>query len=356
MKNFDEYVKNMSLFINRKMKENNIGPTELSNQTGLSIYELRNMREGNLKKLNMQNIIRLARYFGCEIEAILGSKSLPEELRWDCQLVEYEEPFYSYYGDRVFGITDCFYKKYDDKYEECVIGAVHSFVCAHKLATGYFNENMDRAKVKSLTKEQIESEYQEYVLDRFINENTNESSAEKVTNEEKTLAVKVGENLRVIREYRNMSREELADKTNLSVDVLYRIEKGQNKNINYEHLIRVSVACLCTLDFLLGDSCDPVSDANGEDVFDGLDKSFIQRHVEIGHDMAYVTLYMDDHAKSIVKAMIDNLNLMYRQKELTDSANEKTISLAEVYVREQSAFRKNHQNRGITIRKREYEM
>lgn len=74
---------------------------------------------------------------------------------------------------------------------------------------------MDRAKVKSLTKEQIESEYQEYVLDRFINENTNESSAEKVTNEEKTLAVKVGENLRVIREYRNMSREELADKTNL---------------------------------------------------------------------------------------------------------------------------------------------
>lgn len=356
MNKIDIYVKNMALFINKKIKENGIGPAELANQTGLSIYEVRNMREGKLKKINMQNVFRIARYFGCEVETILGSKSLPEELRADYQLVEYEEPFYSYYGDRVFGIRDYFLKKYDEQYEQCVIGTIHSFVSAHKLATGYFAEDIDREKTRLLTTELIENEYQEYIIDQFIAEKKSSKAKETNIDEKKSTAVKIGENLRVIREFRKISKEKLSEKTNISTDVLYRIEKGMNKKINYEQLIKISTACLCTLDFLLGKSYDPVSDGNGEDVFYGLNKTFIQRHVELGHDMAYVALYMDEQSKTLVKGIIDNLNLMYKQKVMTDSLNRKSLSLAEVYVREQAAFREGHPKRGYSIRKREYDV
>ena len=33
--------------------------------------------------------------------------------------------------------------KYDEEYEKCVVQAIHSYIEAHKLATGYYYENIN---------------------------------------------------------------------------------------------------------------------------------------------------------------------------------------------------------------------
>lgn len=362
MDNMDLYINKISCYLNDRMEKKGVGPKELANQTGLTLAEIRNLREAKLKRVNMQNVVRLARCFGDSVEEILGSKSLPDYLKVDVQLLEYDEPFFSYYGDRLFGIADCFGNEYDEPYELCVVNTVHSFVEAHKLANGYYTDGIRKENTKLLTKENIEKEYVNYVLEKIrlkyekteasSDNQTEASSANQIG--EKPWQLKIGKNLRVIREHRDISREKLAIMTGISVDIIYRIENGQNKRVDYGQLGKLALGCNCTLDFLLGTSVDPVADAGNVDVFYGLKKTFIHKHVQVGHDLAYVSEYMDDASKSIVKCMIDNLNLMFKKKEITDSLGYKPLSLAEVYVREQELFKAEHPNRGITIRKREY--
>ena len=99
----------------------------------------------------MHSVSRLTRYFGCSVEVLLGTKNLPENLSVHCSMVEYEEPFYRYYGDRLFGIHDCFGTEYDDEYESVIVNTMHSFVRAHMLAVGYFQEGLDKQACLSLT-------------------------------------------------------------------------------------------------------------------------------------------------------------------------------------------------------------
>lgn len=344
-------VKNMAQYVNEHMRNNNIGPTELAKRTGLSDAEIRNIRDAKLKKVSMHSVSRLTRYFGCSVEELLGTKNLPENLSVKLNMVEYEEPFYRYYGDRLFGIQDCFGMKYDDEYEEVIVNTIHSFVRAHMLATGYFQEGLDKQACLSLTKEKIESDFRDVVLQEFLSEDS--VPEEKFVSKE-NFTVMVGKNIRIIREYRQMTRHDLEAKSGISKDIIYKLETGENKSVNYEHLIKISIACMCSIDFLLGDSIDPVADANGNDVFCGLSRTFIEKHVEVGHDLAYISNYMDENSKLLAKGIIDYLNLMFKQKRVTDSHNNRKLSLAEVYVREQTDFRTTHPNRGYRGYIREY--
>lgn len=344
-------VKNMAQFVNDHMRRNNIGPTELAKRTGLSDAEIRNIRDAKLRKVSMHSVSRLTRYFGCSVEELLGTKSLPENLSVKYNMVEYEEPFYRYYGDRLFGIHDCFLNEYDDEYEIVIINTIHSFVRAHMLAVGYFQEGLDKQDSLSLTDEKIESDFDNLLFQEFLNE---DNIPEEEPTSKEDFSAKVGNNVRTIREYRKMTRMELAAKSGISKDIIYKIETGEKKSVDYEQLIKISIACVCSIDFLLGDSLDPVADANGNDIFYGATKRFLQRHVEVGHDLAYISNYMDENSKQLAKGIIDYLNLMFKQKRVNDSLNKRKLSLAEVYVREQADFRATHPNRGYQGYVREY--
>ena len=87
-------VKNMAQYVNDHMRNNNIGPMELAKRTGLSVSEIRNIRDAKLKKVSMHSVSRLTRYFGCSVEVLLGTKNLPENLSVHCSMVVFEEPFY----------------------------------------------------------------------------------------------------------------------------------------------------------------------------------------------------------------------------------------------------------------------
>lgn len=344
-------VRYMARYVNDHMRSNNIGPKELAKRTGLSDAEIRNIRDAKLKKVSMHSVSRLTRYLGCSVEELLGTKNLPENLSVNYGMVEYEEPFYRYYGDRLFGIHDCFGTKYDDEYESVIVNTVHSFVRAHMLAVGYFQEGLDKQACLSLTKEKIESDFSDAILQEFLNVDC-VSEEESIGKED--FSAMVGKNVRTIREYRKMTRIDLETKSGISRDIIYKIETGEKKSVDYEQLIKISVACVCSIDFLLGDSIDPVADANGRDVFCGLSRTFIEKHVDVGHDLAYISNYMDKNSKQLAKGIIDYLNLMYKQKRVTDSHNCRKLSMAEVYVREQTDFRATHPNRGYRAYKPEY--
>lgn len=351
MNSHDTCVKNMAQYVNDRMRSNNIGPTELAKRTGLSDAEVRNIRDAKLKKVSMHSVSRLTRYFGCSVEELLGTKNLPENLSVNCSMVEYEEPFYRYYGDRLFGINDCFGMKYDDEYEKVIVNTIHSFVRAHMIAVGYFQEGLDKQICLSLTKEKIESDFRDVVIREFLSE---DSVSEEEFISKQDFSALVGNNVRIIREYRKMTRIDLEAKSGISRDIIYKIETGEKKSVDYEQLIKIAVACVCSIDFLLGDSIDPVADANGNDVFCGVTRTFIEKHVEVGHDLAYISNYMDKNSKQLAKGIIDYLNLMYKQKRVTDSHNNRKLSKAEVYVREQTDFRDAHPNRGYRGYTRQY--
>ena len=351
MTSIESCIKNMARFVNEYIQRNGVGPTELAKRTGLSDAEIRNIRDAKLKKVNMHSVSRLTRFFGCSVEELLGTRELPENLSINYSMVEYEEPFYRYYGDRLFGIHDCFLNEYDEEYESVIVNTIHSFVRAHMLATGYYREGLDKKSCLELNRERIESDYRELILNEFFSE---DSACEEKPADKKDFTQRVGNNVRIIREYRKMTRSDLEAKSGISKDIIFKIETGEKKTVNYEQLIKIAVACVCSIDFLLGDSIDPVADANGNDVFCGMHKSFIEKHVEVGHDLAYISNYMDENSKQLAKSIIDYLNLMYKQKRVTDSHENKKLSSAEVYIREQADFRATHQNRGYRGYLREY--
>lgn len=241
--NESDLIRNLSGNVKKIMAEQKISINELAKKTGLSFAVIRNIRDGKIKKLNAQNIYRLVVYFHISPNQLLGTDSIPEELNITEEHVEFITSFFEKEaGDFTFYNKCDFFKDYDLQYEECVVNTIHSFIEAHKRATGYYNEAIDSEKTKSLTKDSIDKAYREYVWNKFCQKFSDENKRRTERNE-KNQSVKdidkisaTGMAIKKLRELYGLTRKELGKRTRLGEDCMYRIEAGINKKINYPEL------------------------------------------------------------------------------------------------------------------------
>lgn len=60
----------------------------------------------------------------------------------------------------------------------------------------------------------------------------------------------IGNRIKMIRESRNFTREELADKAEISTKFLYEVEKGR-KGLSADTLLKISRTLSCSCDYIL---------------------------------------------------------------------------------------------------------
>ncbi len=355
-------ISNLSRNIKKIMADRKISINELAKKTGLSFSVIRNIRDGKLKKLNAQNIYRLAIYLHISPAWLLGTDSIPAELNITEEHIEFLTSFFEREAEDFTSDNRCgLLEGYDLQYEECVVNAIHSYIEAHKMATGYYYETANRAKTKSLTGASINKAYRDYkikeVFQLFMGEN--EGRDEKNVRDERIQVVDqiaaAGMAIKQLRELYGLTRKELGIMTRLGEDCIYRIESGINKKLNYEHINLIARELLCTPDFLLGESCDPTSDREGSSLFYQR-KGLVFRHVQLGHDLAYAGNYMDSESREVVANMIHSLNTMYNYKELSEDSFGKRLSIQEVFFREQALYMERYKNRGAHFYTKKYKM
>lgn len=360
--NESDLISNLSRNIKKIMAERKISINELAKKTGLSFSVIRNIRDGKIKKLNAQNICKLAIYLCISPAQLLGTDSIPKELNITEEYIEFITSFFEREAADFSSNNRCgFLERYDLQYEECVVNAIHFYIEAHKRATGYYYETANRAKTKSLTRDAINKEWREYkskeMFQSFMGEN--EGRDEKNVRNERIQAVDqvaaTGIAIKHLRELYGMTRKELGVMTRLGEDCIYRIESGINRKLNYEHINLIARELLCTTDFLLGESCDPTSDREGSSLFYQR-KGLIFRHVQLGHDLAYAENYMDSESKKVVISMIHSLNTLYNYKELNENSFGKRLSIQEVFFREQALYMERYKNRGAHFYTKKYKM
>ena len=361
--NESNLISNLSKNVKKLMIEQKISINELAKRTGLSFSEIRNIRDGKIKKLNTQNIYKLVNYFHIFPEQLLGIDSIPEELHITGEYVEFITSFFEKEAeDFIFYNNSKFLKDYDSQYEECVVNAIHSFIEAHKMATGYYHEAIDSEKTQSLTEDFINKEYKEYLFNEFfqrLSAENEERDGINVKDEGVNTVDKIsatGMAIKKLRELYGLTRKELGSRTRLGEDCIYRIESGINKKINYEHINLIARELLCTSDFLLGESCDPTSNRLGSSLFYHAEKGLEFRHVQLGHDLAYAWTYMDSASKDMVTNMIHTLNIMYKYKKLSEDGFGKRLSIQEVFFREQALYMERYKNRGAHFYTKKYKM
>lgn len=355
-------ISNLSKSVKKIMADRKISINELAKKTGLSFSVIRNIRDGKIKKLNAQNINRLVDYLHISPSQLLGTDSIPAELNIIEERVEFITSFFEREAEDFTSDNHCgFLEGYDLQYEECIVNAIHSYIEAHKMATGYYHESADPVKTKSLTKDSINKAYQEYIINESFQKfsNENEGKDENNVTDERGKAVDqiaaAGMAIKQLRELYGLTRKELGTMTRLGEDCIYRIESGINKKINYEHISLIARELLCTSDFLLGESCDPTSNRDGSSLFyrrEGL----VFRHVQLGHDLAYAWNYMDLESKEVVTDMIHALNTMYKCKKISEDSFGKRLSIQEVFFREQDLYMERYKNRGAHFYTKKYKV
>ena len=228
------------------------------------------------------------------------------------------------------------------------------------MATGYYYEAIDSAKTKSLTEDSINKEYRKYAMNEAFSlfSSKNKGSDENDARDEGIKGIDkisaTGMAIKHLRELYGLTRKELGIRTRLGEDCIYRIESGINKKINYEHINLIARELLCTSDFLLGESCDPLSNRNGFSLFYPERSGLVFRHVQLGHDLAYAGTYMDQASKDIVINMIHTLNTMYNYKKLSEGSFGKRLSIQEVFFREQNLYMERYKNRGAHFYREKY--
>lgn len=353
--NESDLIDNLSKNVKKIMAEQKISMKKLAERTGLSFSVIRNIRDRKVKKLNAQNIYRLAVYFHISPNQLLGTDSIPAELNITEERVEFLSSFFEKEaGDFIYHNKCQFLEDYDSRYEECVVNTIHSFIEAYKMAAGYYYEAADPAKTKSITKDAVDKEYLKYVLSETLHKE--EGKEEHHVKDERAAGQipAAGKAVRRLRESYGITRKELGLRTGLGEDCIYRIESGINKKINYQHMNLIARELLCTPDFLLGESCDPASDRYGSAVFYPAGKGLVFRHVQLGHDLAYAWNYMDAASKDVVISMIHTLNMMYRYKKVSKDSFGRRLSVQEVFFREQDLYRKRYKNRGAHFYTQKY--
>lgn len=351
-------ISNLSRNIKKIMADRKMSINDLAKKTGLSFSVIRNIRDGKIKKLNTQNIYRLAVYLHMSPAQLLETASIPAELNITESYVEFLTSFFEREAEDFSSGNHCrLLESYDSQYEECVVNAVHSYIEAHKMATGYYHETADRTKTKSLSRDSVKKAYRDHKIQLFMDES--EGRTKKNVRDDEIQAVDqvtaTGIAIKQLRELYGMSRKELGIATRLGEDCIYRIESGINKKLNYEHINLIARELLCTTDFLLGESCDPTSDKEGSSLFYHR-KELIFRHVQLGHDLAYAGNYMDSESREVLINMIHSLNTMYNYKELSEDGFGKRLSIQEVFFREQALYMERYKNRGAHFYTKKYKM
>lgn len=356
-----DLISNLSKNVKKAMADQKISINELAKRTGLSFSVIRNIRDGKIKKLNAENICKLVLYFHISPNQLLGTDLIPAELNINKECVEFITSFFEKEAGDFTYYNKCeFLKDYDLQYEECVVNTIHSFIEAHKMATGYYYEAIDSAKTKSLTEDSINKEYRKYAMNEafFLFSSKNKGSDENDARDEGIKGIDkisaTGMAIKHLRELYGLTRKELGIRTRLGEDCIYRIESGINKKINYEHINLIARELLCTSDFLLGESCDPLSNRNGFSLFYPERSGLVFRHVQLGHDLAYAWTYMDQASKDIVINMIHTLNTMYNYKKLSEGSFGKRLSIQEVFFREQNLYMERYKNRGAHFYREKY--
>lgn len=360
IKDESNLISNLSKSVKKLMASQKISINELAKRTGLSFSVIRNIRDGKIKKLNAKNIYKLAIYFHISPNQLLGTDSIPAGLNITDENVEFITSFFEREAGDFTSDNRCgFLEAYDPEFEEGIVNTIHSYIETHKIATGYYHESIDSAKTKSLTENIINKEYQEYVLKKSLQKfsDENEGRDENNVKDERLKATDkisaTGMAIKQLRKLYRLTRKELGLRTRLGEDCIYRIESGINKKINYEHINLIAGELLCTPDFLLGESCDPTSNRNGTSLFyqrEGL----VFRHVQLGHDLAYASNYMDSASKDVVINMIHTLNIMYNYKKFSEDSFGKRLSIQEVFFREQDLYMKRYKNRGAHFYTQKY--
>lgn len=360
--NESDLISNLSKNVKKIMNDRKISINELAKKTGLSFSVIRNIRDGKIKKLNAQNICRLTTYLHVSPAQLLGTDSIPEELNIAEEHVEFLTSFFEREAEDFTSDNCCgLLKGYDLQYEECVVNAIHSYIEAHKMATGYYHETANRAKTKSLTMDSINKAYQDNIVKKifplFMGENggRDEKDIRDEGTQDVDQIVAAGIAIKRLRELYGLTRKELGIMTRLGEDCIYRIESGINKKINYEHISLIARELLCTSDFLLGESCDPTSNRDGSSLFYRRE-GMVFRHVQLGHDLAYARNYMDSASEEVVANMIHSLNTMYNYKKLSEDGFGKRLSIQEVFFREQDLYMERYKNRGAHFYTKKYKM
>lgn len=361
--NESHLIKNLSRNVKKLMDEKKISMNELAKKTGLSFSVIRNIKEGKNKKLNAHNIYRLSLYFHISPQELLGTDSIPPELKITEEHVEFITSFFEKEACDFTYYNKCgLYKEYGSEYEECVVNSIHSFIEAHKIASGYYHEGINIEKTKAITKDSVEKEYREYVLNEFFQKHSKDNieGDKKVVKDVEMKCFNTvsatGMAIKKLREFYGITRKELATRTGLGEDCMYRIESGINKKINYEHIQLIARELLCTSDFLLGESCDPTSNRDGSSLFYPIERELVFRYVQLGHDLSYALTYMDAESKEIVISMIHNLNTMYTYKKMNEDSFGKRLSVQEVFFREESRYMDTYKKRGAHFYTKRYSM
>lgn len=356
-----DLISNLSKNVKKVMADQKISMNELAKRTGLSFSVIRNIRDGKIKKLNAENIYKLVVYFHISPNQLLGTDFIPAELNISKEHPESISSFFEKEAEDFIHDNKCeFLKDYDSPYEKYFVYTIHSFTEAHKIATGYYHEAIDSAKTKFLTEDSINKEYRKYVVNETLqkfsykNKERDENNAknEEIKDIDKISAT--GMAIKHLRELYGLTRKELGIRTRLGEDCIYRIESGINKKINYEHINLIARELLCTSDFLLGESCDPVSYKNGFSLFYPERSGLVFRHVQLGHDLAYAWNYMDQASKDMVINLIHILNTMYNYKQLSEGSFGKRLSIQEIFFREQDRYMKRYKNRGAHFYREKY--
>lgn len=362
MNNESDLIRNLSKNVKKKMAEHKISINGLAERTGLSFSEIRNIRDGKLKKLNAESICILANYFHTSPNQLLETASIPAGLNISAVSAEFKTSFFERVApDFTFENKCTILERYDPQYEQCVVDAIHSFIEAHKLATGYYHEGINPEKTKCLTKDAIEQKKLDYIVKETLKKFSDKKEGKEETDGrdegvgdiDKISAAAMA--IKQLRELYGLTRKELGLRTRLGEDCIYRIESELNKKINYKHINLIARELLCTMDFILGESCDPEADKNGFSPFYRR-KELIFRHVQLGHDLAYAYNYMDSASKDVVADMIHTLNTMYGYKKSSEAGFGKKLSNQEVFFREQAIYTQRYKNRGAHFYTQRYKL
>ena len=169
--------------------------------------------------------------------------------------------------------------------------------------------------------------------------------------------VETGKTIQRMRKRYGITRKDLADRTGLSVDCVFRIETGKNRNIDYNHINLIARELLCTTDFLIGESCDPTARKDGESYHYLASLGgdiFIFSHVQLGHDLAYAYNHMNEEAQNYVVQTIRYFNTMYDLREISNQDRGERLSIQDVFFREQESYNERRKNRGATFYTKKY--
>ena len=98
----------------------------------------------------------------------------------------------------------------------------------------------------------------------------------------------IGERIKRIRQMNKMTREELAEKAEVSVKFLYEVEMGR-KGLSADSLLKIARILSCSCDYILtGETCDDNPKKQAENVLNGFDSKdiiYVTKMLELMQEM-----------------------------------------------------------------------